>query len=342
MQTSALLLHALYVFMRDQGLPTDELLHRSGLSLYRPEHTNAAVDSATLATAIQVALQAGAGESLALKLGFSTPLWALGTFGELIAQCTDLRSGLKAVKRFMPLLQRGGEITLEETAQQATIHYKPSFTREASRKFAIELALSMTASVAREFLGSNAKPLRVLLPYPAPAYATEYELLFRCPVEFNAPTAALCFAPATLHIPRPFVDHQLHEWLEAKLERVLRADDESTPLHEKIRAILQKEHHFVPSENTFRAIARRLDIAPRALRRKLCMEGLTLSGLVDESRKNLAIYLVVEADLPVKAIPKRLGFAELSTFYRAFRRWTGMTPLQYRTLRQRQIRADAA
>src|SRR5690606_35046020 len=128
--------------------------------------------------------------SLALKVGAATPLQAFGILGSLIAHTPDLRSAVATAQRFMPLLQGGGRIRLSDTGQLATLTYQPPPARYHERRFATEFALSFMLFVARHFVGRAARPRRVLLPYAAPQYGAEYEWLFRCPVIFEAESAA--------------------------------------------------------------------------------------------------------------------------------------------------------
>jgi AraC-like DNA-binding protein len=78
-------------------------------------------------------------------------------------------------------------------------------------------------------------------------------------------------------------------------------------------------------------IARRLRMSVRTLHRGLAAEGTTFSEVLDHMRHELAIRHLAEKQLAIGEVAFLLGFAELSSFYRAFKRWTGMTPAAYRT-----------
>jgi len=77
-------------------------------------------------------------------------------------------------------------------------------------------------------------------------------------------------------------------------------------------------------------IARRLGMTLRSLQRRLQASSLSMSRLIDDARREVACASLRRADVPIKDIAHRLGFSEPSAFHRAFKRWTGMTPLQFR------------
>jgi AraC-like DNA-binding protein len=76
--------------------------------------------------------------------------------------------------------------------------------------------------------------------------------------------------------------------------------------------------------------AQALGLTPRTLARRMQQQGLDFSGLVDQARRDAAMSAVAESTRALADIGQSLGFAEPSTFWRAFKRWTGMTPLQWR------------
>ena len=79
-------------------------------------------------------------------------------------------------------------------------------------------------------------------------------------------------------------------------------------------------------------IALRLGMSERTLARRLEREGVTFKTLLDDSRRNLAISMVVDIAVHLEEIARRLGFSQTAAFHRAFRRWTGHAPLQHRAL----------
>lgn len=78
------------------------------------------------------------------------------------------------------------------------------------------------------------------------------------------------------------------------------------------------------------AAARFLEVSPRTLRRRLHGEGETFQGLLDSVRRERALRYLQEGDLPIGEVSRVLGFTRITSFYRAFRRWTGGTPASFR------------
>jgi AraC-like DNA-binding protein len=91
-------------------------------------------------------------------------------------------------------------------------------------------------------------------------------------------------------------------------------------------------------------VARMMDVSPRSLQRLLCEQGTTFSRIVESSRRQSAFQLLVRDDLSVSEVAERLGYSDPSNFGRAFRKWTGQSPNQWRkrALRQDIIRHSTA
>lgn len=182
------------------------------------------------------------------------------------------------------------------------------------------------------------RPLAVALSCQPRAALAEYEQVFGCPVSFGASSAQARFDAAVLDYRSPHWDPdllQLHEEFAAKrLSKIERQD-----LIERIRAVFSRRLEIEQCE--LEDVARELQLAPRRLRFELTRAGTSFSQLRTDFRYALARRLLAHSEEPIENIVYLTGFSEPSTFYRAFRRWAGMTPLQYREQRRKPLNADA-
>jgi AraC-like DNA-binding protein len=327
MLASALILRACYFHLRDEGLASEEFLRTILAPLQAPAALHPNVDARVFARAMTlVAPRAG----VALKLGAIAPTKVLGLVGELVAQCSTLRGAASAVSRFLFLLQPGGDLRVADAGDRTLICYEPPPGSGRARRFATEFALSLIVSVAREFLGKHVAPREVAVPFPAPAHANAYDACFACPVNFGAGAAAVAFDARLLEVQQLFADPELQRSIEARLARIVQCEQGMMAFHDRVHAVLEREGTVLLAGGTPDLIARRLGISPRVLRRKLASEGKSLSSVVAEFRKQQAMWLIGEQGEPLKVVADRLGFSQTSAFHRAFRRWTGMTPNEFR------------
>lgn len=81
---------------------------------------------------------------------------------------------------------------------------------------------------------------------------------------------------------------------------------------------------------TLEQVAARLQMPPRRLRERLTQAGVRFNDMVNDGRCSLAKRLLLDTDERIELIAERTGFSEPSTFYRAFKRWVGETPVEFR------------
>jgi AraC-like DNA-binding protein len=140
----------------------------------------------------------------------------------------------------------------------------------------------------------------------------------------------VAFDARLLEVQQLFADPELQRSIEARLARIVQCEQGKMAFHLRVQAVLEREGTVLLAGGTPDLIARRLGISPRVLRRKLAAEGRSLSSVVAEFRKQQAMWLIGEQGEPLKVVADRLGFSQTSAFHRAFRRWTGMTPNEFR------------
>ncbi|MGH8460684.1 MAG: AraC family transcriptional regulator [Stenotrophobium sp.] len=170
-------------------------------------------------------------------------------------------------------------------------------------------------------------PLRVRLCCSRRSPLADYEKIFGCPVEFGGSESETWFDPGVLDYRSPHRNPDLlnlhEEVAEQQLSKVQRMD-----MIEQIRGVFAQRLEL---ENcTLDDIARELGMPARRLRFALSQAGTSFKKLLSDFRYALARRLLTRTEDPIENIVYLTGFSEPSTFYRAFRRWSGMTPLQYR------------
>ena len=187
--------------------------------------------------------------------------------------------------------------------------------------------LNLAASVTER----SAQPLRVKLRCPRLSPQAEYDEVFGCPVVFDSDETEIWFDPQILQYRSPHWDPDLLRLHEELADKRL-ANLERHDLIAQIRKIFSQrlELHGCELDD----VARELQMSPRRLRFELTQAGTSFSQLLMEFRYALARRLLAHSDERIENIVYLTGFSEPSTFYRAFKRWSGQTPVQYRQQKQ--------
>lgn len=267
-------------------------------------------------------LKVGAGVSPASVSGVSFALQSAAT----------LREGLGMVQRYQRLISDGGRFQLLPGAGATWLVYHPRQGELAFSPHQIEAVLAAVVTLARWVTGTPLRPLRAQFSQarlgPAPGYAG----VFACPVEFEQAFSGLLVENAALDRPLPQADPQfarVHEAFTAARLAALELQEASAPdLRHWLAARLG------PGVPRRAQAALALEVSERTLARRLAAQGQTFEGLLDEVRRELALQALADPARAIADIGPALGFAEASTFYRAFRRWTGMAPARWRRQQQ--------
>jgi AraC-like DNA-binding protein len=156
-----------------------------------------------------------------------------------------------------------------------------------------------------------------------------YEALFGCKPRFLAAKDALVMRVEVLDHPNPAADERLVCVLERYAEARLRDIPERPTLSARVKLLLREA--LPNGELGVAAIARKLKMSERTLRRRLEAEGTSHRDLLDALRRELALRYLGEDGLSVEDASFRLGFDGPSGLHRAFKRWTGCSPLEYRS-----------
>lgn len=168
--------------------------------------------------------------------------------------------------------------------------------------------------------------------------ASKYRDLFQAPLYFSQPRDLLYFDAACLAWPIVHTEHSLDEFLRTAPYQLLLMDARSAKdcLSAQVRAMLG--HDFQQGVPGFAAISQALNMSAPTLRRKLRREGTTFQALKDEARYEAACLVLDRPELSIQEAALQLGFTDPSAFHRAFRKWSGLTPGQYRANRRRRRR----
>jgi len=170
-------------------------------------------------------------------------------------------------------------------------------------------------------------PTRVRFNFPPPPDLSPCQALFQCPVEFDCAYTELHFPLAYFALPVTNGDPGLKNLLERQAAALLAV----LPQQEDFIQLLQQAivKAIQNGEPTLEQVARTLALSPRTLHRRLAEKQLVFKELLQQLRLQLARQYLQEQRLTLSEIALLLGYSEQSAFTRAFRQWTGKTPLQY-------------
>ncbi len=170
--------------------------------------------------------------------------------------------------------------------------------------------------------------------YPAPDHADEYRAMFPGKHQFDQPLSGFYLHSRYLQLPLIRGDAELQRFLQESPANILHRPSQDERLQIRIRSLLsQYDYSCMPG---LEALGRTLHSTPRTLGRKLREEGSSFRQIKASLRREYAIRLLTTEHLTIADVSERLGFAEMTSFCRAFKRWTGKPPSRWRADRHRQ------
>lgn len=199
----------------------------------------------------------------------------------------------------------------------------------------MDMEVAFLVSFGRVMTRTRIVPRVVRLRGPAPAYRERYDALLGGPVEFQQPVDELAFS--ALDMARPLVSSspELVELYGTRAEQLL-AETGGADLVEQVRAVLGRLLNG--EEPGIGEVSRVLGLSERSLQRKLGEAGTSFAELLTRARREIARERLAKTDIDLAELSFVLGFSDPNSLHRAFKRWEGMTPLEYR----RAARAEGA
>jgi AraC-like DNA-binding protein len=277
---------------------------------------------------ISEAIRASGDRGLGLTLGARTPPRALHVISHLLLATPTLREAHAALSKYAPALSSALRFELRESEDLGYFGFSFQCEPNEYSRFAAEYTLSIALNIARSISAHHVPLNEVWFGHPRPVYAARYEDVFGCRVRFDKPMNALVFARAILDQPHPYADPMLSAILRDAADQLLVEPTLYDNYSRRVRQALRYESDLAHFD--FDRLASRWGMTRRTLRRRLRDEGEVLSDLLDEARFREASKELTRPSESIKEIAERLGYAETSSFHRAFKRWSGLTPSAYR------------
>lgn len=252
----------------------------------------------------------------------------MGLVGHVFFNCDTLGEALVQYVRLHRLINESVMLSLEQTADQAILTWQPEQPDFYCRQD-MDRTLAAAVSRTRHFINPDIRADWLDIAHPEPAYASEYPALFGGDVRFGCGITRIAFASHFLDSPIPHRNPYVYSAVLKQVNSLLARLQTRRSFSRKLRRLISKQ--MATDRIDADSLARQCHMSRQTLYRRLKKEGLSFHDLVEQVRKDKALRYVAEDRYALGEIAFLLGFSELSAFSRAFKRWTGEAPAQYRT-----------
>lgn len=267
-------------------------------------------------------------DAFGLHVGEQVDPKAFDVLGYSVINSSTFGEALARLVRYNFIWTNGSTFTVERGSSITTIVYEYLDDSVGERRHDAEMTLAAIAAFGRMATGADWSASEVSFQHQRPRDTTEHERIFRCPVRFGAAANEFKFSSSALGLTLIKADPGLCAVLDRHAEELLAKYPRTDTLIERLRTIIRKELNG--GEASLERVAGQLDMGARTLQRKLREHGTSHQELLDQMRKDLAVRYLSEPEMAICEVAYLLGFSESSALHRAFKRWTGMTPNEFR------------
>ena len=326
---SGTLVRLAYQGLKSLDVDADEVLRRSGFDPSKLYQANLRTPFSAQPRFWQAATELSNNPCIGLHIAEKMPVYKGQILEYLLLSSATFGDGLKRVLNYQRLVSDALHGALTEgknpylTSYFSNHEYATSHLAEA-----MVLGLIRTFETVTE--GAFAAE-KIVFNHPPNTNMSEYERVFKCPVEFNARSFRLYFPASALNYRSLYAEPQLlsvHVQAADQHLAVLRQADLIKQVRSHIASLLES------GDVTLESVSNIMGVSVRQLRHQLSSAGTNFQKILNDLRHRLAVRLLSQTSEDISEIIYLTGFCEPSTFYRAFKRWEGTTPIHYRNKHQ--------
>jgi len=328
---SIVAVHAWHVadFARRWGIEPKEVLEPFGL-----EKEGLLVPSARLPMSTFLAVVARARDltrdpAMGVAMGLKMQVSVHGFLGLAAMTCANIGEAIDLALRFLPLRTDAGGARLVVSSGVASLYVTSRVPLGDVESVLGEAILTGMWKLGERLTG------RALIggadvPWPEPPHHAYLRDALPGTIRFGQPALRLYFDASYLDLPLRTADQVSLRLVVAQCERELDELNQASGLRGRLRSLLSDANGRIRSLDE---LADAVHMSSRTLKRKLAAEGTSYSRLVDGSRLEKATELLTTTDLSVENVADRLGYSDAANFAKAFRRWSGLAPAEFRRTR---------
>lgn len=264
---------------------------------------------------------------LGLHVGEAIKPGHYGVLGYACMSSNNLEDALQRALRYQTLVSDICQISIQQKDNHVVQKFHFPYHPLPSKHLAEE-NVAGAVSFAKWIAGINSFPIEVHFQHSAPQDISEHQRIMGCEVLFDQPETLLLYSNDYLQTPLPQADNIMLQMMERYAEELLMKLPKSDSLIDKASAILADV--LQSGEPSIEKLASAMSTNIRTLQRQLKIENINYQTLLDQVRQQLALIYINQDELSLTDIAFLLGFAEQSSFQRAFKRWTEQTPGRYR------------
>jgi AraC-type DNA-binding domain-containing proteins len=324
----ARLAHRVVEDLRRRGAHADDLLKEVGLRRTDVADPEARVPYAAVLRLVERAATALGDPSLGLRLGASYEARGSGLLGFVMLNSPTLIEALQNLQRYFQVVGDGEDVEIERVGPHLVLRFREADPALRGLRHNSEYMAAIIARACRDMTRKRISPVRVELMHARPNASVAYDRYLGCRVKFQAEWDALVYDAKVAELPVVGADNLLLKVLERACRQIIGSPSKKKDLAQQVRELavegLTKGRVHIDD------IARDLGMSSKTLERRLAAEGQSFSTLLDDVRSSLAKRYLSETDFRLDQVAYLTGYSEPAALVRAFKRWTGTTPMQYR------------
>jgi AraC-like DNA-binding protein len=314
--------------LRQQGVRADDLLKEVGLRRSDVADPEARVPYAAVLSLIERAATLLGDPSLGLRLGASHEARDSGLLGFVVLNSPTLMDALRNLQRYFHVVGEGEDIEVERVGPHIVLRFRETDAALRGLRHNSEYIAAILVRACRDMTRKRVSPVRAEFMHGRPNGKVAYTDYLGCPVRFQAEWDALVYDAATMRLPVIGADSKLFKVLERACQKILGPTPRKRDIQHDVRELVIEG--LAKGAVQFDAVARELNMSSKTLERRLAERKTTFSALLDDARSGLAKHYLTDTDLRLEQITYLTGYSEPAALVRAFRRWTGTTPMQFR------------
>jgi AraC-like DNA-binding protein len=330
---SIVLVRAFVEVVERAGVGREELLRTSAIDATRFEASDARLEFAEFARLEARALDLTGDEALGLHIAEQASEAAFDLVAHLIVHAPTLRDGIDLCLRFQRMFADDSELTLVEKNDAATLRLSFPRTTLLCDRMHAEFVMAGLSRMIKVFAGLRAAVRAVHFEHPRPEHHLEYTRIFGGAERYRRPFTGLEVDRKLLDQPGLHHHPQLYQVLRSEAERMLTQLTHGISQAQRLKqyVLARPPLGAIPD---MEMVARDMGMSVRSLRRRLKEEGASYKAILEEAFGTVATRLLGDSSRSIQEAAYAMGFSDPTAFHRAFKRWTGMTPKQYREKRE--------